>query len=176
MFKTSSRGRALSLGEGEGRNAVYLASRGFTVTAVDLSRVGLTKAHRLAAKQNVQIETIAADLNTFEIGTSNWDVIISFFCHLPATERITLHQKVIVGLKPGGVYIYEAFAPGQLKFNTGGPRTPELLANIEELKHELKGLTFLKAVERERYIEENRFDSGECAVVQLMAVKPHSIR
>lgn len=77
------KGKILSLAEGEGRNAVYLASLGYEVTGVDGSEVGLHKAVELATGRGVAITTIHADLSTFEIGEEQWDGIIACYCHLP---------------------------------------------------------------------------------------------
>jgi len=112
-------GKVLSLGEGEGRNAVYLAERGFTVVAVDSSSVGLEKALRLAGKRAVTIEAITADLGEFTIHPSAWDAIISIFCHLPTALRKSVHQKVVQGLRPGGIFVLEAYTPAQLAHGTG---------------------------------------------------------
>src|SRR4051812_10772257 len=73
----------LSLGEGEGRNAVFLARRGVRVTGVDGSAVGLAKAQKLAAQQGVTIETLVADLADFDLGVERWDGILSIWCHTP---------------------------------------------------------------------------------------------
>ena len=78
-------------GEGEGRNAVYLASLGYEVVAVDQSEVGLAKAEKLAAQQGVKITTIAADLAQFTIEPKSWQGIVSIFCHLPSALWEQVH-------------------------------------------------------------------------------------
>ena len=81
------KGRVLSLAEGEGRNAVYLAALGYEVTGVDGSEVGLRKAMELAAERGVTITAVQADLSGFEIETEQWDGIIACYCHLPSALR-----------------------------------------------------------------------------------------
>ena len=164
-------GRALSLGEGEGRNAVYLAQLGFTVTAVDSSSVGLTKAQRLARERGVAITTLTANLNDFVIQPAAWDVILNFFCHLPQPERIPLHRRVVDGLKPGGAYILEIFAPGQLELLTGGPSTRDLLVSLEDARRELTGLDLRIARELIRHEEDDDPATKPLAVLQVLAVK-----
>lgn len=164
-------GRALSLGEGEGRNAVYLAQLGFTVTAVDSSSVGLSKAQRLARERGVAITTLTADLNDFVIQPAAWDVILNFFCHLPQPERIPLHRRVVDGLKPGGVYILEIFAPGQLELLTGGPSTRDLLVSREDARRELSGLDLRIARELTRHEEDDDPATKPLAVLQVLALK-----
>jgi SAM-dependent methyltransferase len=115
-------GPVLSLGEGEGRNAAYLAGLGHQVVAVDQSEVGLAKARRLAADRGLAIETISADLARYHIEPGAWAGIVSVFCHLPRRIRLPLYAAVVRGLRPGGVFILEAYTPKQLRRDTGGPK------------------------------------------------------
>ena len=70
------RGRTLCLGDGEGRNGVFLAQHGHDVTTVDLSPVGVLKARRLAAERGVTIDARVADLAQFDLGDAAWDCIV----------------------------------------------------------------------------------------------------
>ncbi len=165
-------GRILSLCEGEGRNAVYLASLGHEVTGVDSSGVGLAKAQELAAARGVAITTVVADLAEFRIEPGQWDGIISCYCHLPPAVRMPLHREVVNGLRPGGVFVLEAFTKQQLAYGTGGPQSLEMLMSLEDLKQELHGLEFIHAVEMERDVREGSGHTGLAAVVQILAVRP----
>jgi SAM-dependent methyltransferase len=162
----------LCLAEGEGRNSVFLASRGYQVTAVDGSSVGLRKAAQLAADQQVKITIVCADLAKFEIEPGQWDGIVSCYCHLPPAIRTPLHQKVVRGLRPGGVLVLEGFSKQQLSYGTGGPPSFDLLFALEELQVELAGLEFMHAVTTERDVREGLGHSGIASVVQILAVKP----
>jgi SAM-dependent methyltransferase len=166
------RGKILSLAEGEGRNAVYLAALGCEVTAIDASAVGLGKAKALAAGRGVTITTVVADLGTFRIEPQHWDGIISCYCHIPSTIRAPLHQAVVRGLKPGGVFVLEAFSKEQLAFNSGGPQELDLLMSLEDLKLELDGLEFSYAATLERNVLEGTRHTGPASVVQILAFKP----
>ena len=165
-------GRVLCLGEGEGRNAAWLAGQGYEVTAVDASRVGLEKAERLAAKRGVTITTVHSDLATYDIGLDAWDGIVSVFCHLPTTLRADVHRRCVAGLRFGGVMLLEAYTPRQLGHGTGGPPVVELMMDAETLRVELAGLEFLHLQECEREIHEGAFHNGLGAVVQLVGRKP----
>lgn len=165
-------GKVLSLGEGEGRNAVFLAERGFTTVAVDSSSVGLEKALRLAGKRGVTIEAITADLGEFTIHPASWDAIISIFCHLPVELRKAVHRGVVQGLRPGGMVVLEAYTPAQLKHGTGGPQSVDMLMTLDALREELKDLVFLHAKELEREVFEGSLHKGMSAVVQIVARKP----
>jgi SAM-dependent methyltransferase len=165
-------GRILCLAEGEGRNAVFLAEHGFTVTAVDLSSVGLAKAQRLAEQRGVKIHGIVADLADFRIEPGSWDGIVSIFAHVPARVRQHLHRQVVGGLRSGGIFLLEAYRPAQLEYGTGGPPGPEMMMDLEGLRAELAGLEFDYAAETVRDIHEGRLHHGRGAVIQVLARKP----
>jgi len=78
-----AKGRALCLAAGEGRNAVYLAQQGFDVIAVDISAVGLEKCRGLAQQRGVEVETVVADLTTFDLGVEAYDLITDFYYYQP---------------------------------------------------------------------------------------------
>jgi SAM-dependent methyltransferase len=166
------RGPVLSLGEGEGRNAVYLAGLGYDVTALDSSAVGLDKARKLAAERNVAIRTVHADVENFDIERGKWAAIVSIFLHLPREARRLLHARCVAGLGPGGLFILEAYSPRQLQFKTGGPSRIDLLVDLESLRSELEGLRLERALETVRQVHEGRFHDGPGAVVQVLGVKP----
>ena len=165
-------GRVLMLAEGEGRNAVYLASLGYEVTAVDSSIVGLNKAQELAAERGVKLTTIVADLGEFRIEAEQWDGIVSCYCHIPLPIRTALHRAVVNGLKPGGVFVLEGFSKEQIDYDTGGPKSLDMLLAVDELKQELDGLEFSHAVKIVRDVKEGRGHTGLASVVQLLAIKP----
>lgn len=170
-YRSLPRGAVLSLAEGEGRNAVFLAKQGYAVTAVDGSRVGLAKAQRLAEEHGVRLELIHADLVDFEVGTARWDGIVSIFCPLPSAVRARLHAKVVAGLKTGGVYLLEAYTPEQLRYGTGGGRSADTMTSKAALERELAGLHFTHLEELERDVIEGAYHTGLSAVVQAIAVK-----
>jgi len=165
-------GRILSLAEGEGRNAVYLASLWYEVTAVDSSEVGLRKAQALATERGVTMTCIHADLGAFEIGTEKWDGIIACYCHLPSAIRIPLHRRAVCGLKHGGVFVLEAFSQEQLAYGTGGPQSVDMLMSLAAVKEELAGLEFRHAVQLEREVREGSGHTGLASVIQIVGIKP----
>ena len=169
------KGRVLSLAEGEGRNAVFLAGQGYEVTAVDQSSVGLSKARQLAERKGVSIETIVADLAEFDIEAQAWEGIVSISAHVPRSIRKGLHRRVVDGLKPGGVLLLEAYTPRQLETaGKGGPgaEQSERFMTLAELHQELQGLDFVIARETEREVNEGKYHQGPGAVVQVVAKKP----
>ncbi|MGB5628851.1 MAG: class I SAM-dependent methyltransferase [Woeseiaceae bacterium] len=165
------KGKVLCLAEGEGRNAVHLARQGFTVTAVDSSKVGLAKANKLARESGVSIQTVLADLADYTIEEGAWDSIVSIFCHLHPDLRRRLHKDVVAGLKKGGTFLLEAYTPKQLEFKTGGPRSAEYLVELAALKEDLDGLEVLHGEELVRDVTEGSKHTGQGSVVQLLARK-----
>lgn len=168
------KGHVLCLAEGEGRNAVFLAQQGYHVTAVDQSVVGLEKAQDLAKQHGVSIDTVVADLATFNLGTSAWEGIVSIWAHLPQALREQVHQRVVTALKPGGIFILEAYTEDQLETpGRGGPprEQKEMLMSLRGLQTELDGLTFLVGQEIERDVQEGVYHHGPSAVVQVVATR-----
>jgi SAM-dependent methyltransferase len=165
------KGRVLSLAEGEGRNAVFLAKQGYSVTAVDASLVGLNKGRKLAEENGVAVEFIHADLAEYDLGENKWDGIVSIFCPLPSLLRKELYKKVEAGLKRKGVFLLEAYTPEQLKHGTGGGNSVDLMQSKESLGLELPGLNFKHLIELERDVVEGIYHTGMGAVVQAIASK-----
>jgi SAM-dependent methyltransferase len=164
-------GRVLCIAEGEGRNAVFLAGLGHEVTAVDFSVEGLRKAERLAREQNVEIATVQADLATYEPELDAFTGIVAIFAHLPEPVRKHVHGWIPRALRPGGIYILEAYTPAQLALGTGGPRNAALLMTLAGLKEELAPLTMEVGREVEREIHEGALHGGPSATVQLVATR-----
>ncbi len=169
-------GPVLCLAEGEGRNAVFFAQRGHAVTAMDQSAIGLAKATQLAATHHVHLTTIVADLAHFAIQPNTWSAIVATFLHLPPALRRQVHARVAAGLRPRGVFLFEAYTPEQARYRSGGPiDQPELLARCADLQKEFPALELLIARELVRDINEEPGHRGLSAVVQLAARKPVSV-
>jgi SAM-dependent methyltransferase len=161
--------KILCLGEGEGRNSVFLASLGCRVTAVDLSKVGLAKAEKMARQKNLSVEFICQDLSHYDFGDQVWDGIVSIWLHLPSEVRHRVHRLAARGLKPAGIFLLEAYTPEQLKFKTGGPSDPDLMPRARDLEQDFEGLEILHLKECERPIVEGVGHVGLSSVVQLIA-------
>jgi SAM-dependent methyltransferase len=124
-------GDAIDLGMGEGRNAIYLAQRGWKVTGVDLSDVAVAQAKKRAAELGVRLDTAIDDLDHYDFGRSRWDLIALFYMHASfqgASPRSV--QRVRDALRPGGLLVIEGFAGGE-KYMF---QTNELLRDFGDLK------------------------------------------
>jgi len=164
-------GHVLCVAEGEGRNAVFLASTGRRVSSVDLTEAGVAKTHRLAAAAGVSVDAVVGDLADFDLGVDRWDAIVSVFAHVPLPIRVDLHRRVVTALRPGGVLLLEAYTPDQIGRGTGGPGSVDMTMTVDGLRAELEPLEFVHAEEREREIIEGTHHTGIGSVVQVIARK-----
>jgi len=164
-------GPVLSLAEGEGRNAVFLASLGLDVLGVDGSDVGLAKAHKLAASRGLAIRTEVVDLTTYEPPGNSFGSVVSISAHLPSASRKRLHRLVARCLKPGGVILLEAYTKAQVDRNTGGPKDPDMLMARVDLEQEFPDCEPILSREIEREVIEGKFHTGLASVVQFIARK-----
>ena len=168
-YKLLPKGTILSLAEGEGRNAVFLAKQGYRVIAIDSSSVGLEKASKLAKENKVAIETVCADLAHYQLDKSGYEGIVSIFCHIPPEARKLLYAQLGDAIKPGGVLLLEAYTADQIGKGTGGPPTAELTNSLAEMNQYLDEFDILHAKEFDREVVEGRFHSGIGSVVQIIA-------
>ncbi len=159
-------GRVLCLGEGEGRNAVWLAVQGFRVEAVDGSAVGLEKARRLAAARGVSIDTTVMDLAAFRPAPDPFDAVVLVYLHLPPGLRGAVHRGAEASLRPGGRVIVEGFTPAQLAFTSGGPKQPDMLYTADLLRGDFPGVSWDVLEESRVELDEGPGHQGPAAVVR----------
>jgi SAM-dependent methyltransferase len=156
-------GRALDLACGEGRNAVWLAGRGFRVTAVDWSEVALDKGRRLAADQGVEVEWVCADVVAeYTPPAAAFDLVAVLYLQIPGDERRRVLAGAAAAVAPGG----QLLAIGHHRRTTGisGPTDPALQWVPAEIAAEVAPLTVVEAGERIRPI-----DAGEAMDVIVRA-------
>ena len=151
------KGHALDLAMGEGRNGVYLATKGLQVTGVDISSEGLKKAEALAAEHGVTITTMVVDLESYDIPANTYDVIIYTYY----LQR-DLFPKIAAALKPGGMALIETYTMDHIQYRPQFNKTWLLKPN--ELLTIFPGLRVL------RYSE---VDTGQAAFASILAQKPH---
>ncbi len=164
-------GPVLSVAEGEGRNAVFLAGMGLEVVGVDGAEVGLAKGERLAQMRGVKVRWVHSNLAHYDPGHHAFNAVVSIFAHTEPDIRKVLHDKLARCLKPGGLLLLEAYTPAQACRETGGPRDPALCMSVALLREELPGFDFQIAREVEREVIEGKLHTGMASVVQILAVK-----
>ena len=160
--------KVLTLGEGEGRNAVWLARQGYDVTAVDYSRPALEKLHILAREYGVEVRTHLSDVMDFDLGEKCWDAVVLLHMHLPLRKRRLLHRRIIKALRPSGLVLLEALSCDQFGRKSGGPDRPELLYSAEALCRDFSLLTICRLVKEERFIDAGEH-CGMTSVINLVA-------
>ncbi|BCO27946.1 hypothetical protein MIZ03_2839 [Rhodoferax lithotrophicus] len=159
-------------GDGEGRNGVWLAQQGHTVTSVDASAVGLQKARDLAASRGVALHTELVDLADWAPQASSMDAVVLIYTHLPSTFRQQAHRRLAQGLQSGGWLILEAFHPAQLCFDTGGPKDVDMLYEPDQLSADFAGLcTPLLAWHGETSLSEGSGHQGLAHVTRWIGQK-----
>lgn len=164
-------GPVLSLAEGEGRNAVFLAKMGLKVHGVDGSKVGLAKAQMLAQSSSVEIQTEIADLGMFEPVANHYGSVISISAHLPSAVRNRLYPLVERCLKPDGIILLEAYSEDQLGRNTGGPNDLDMLMTCAKIEREFPNCQPIILREVEREVREGTSHTGMASVVQFIGKK-----
>ena len=145
-------GSAIDLGAGEGRNAVWLATRGWDVTAVDFSQVGLDKARRLADEHGVEIELVRADATAWQ-PDSPVDLVMLSYLQLPTPERLTVLERVRGWLRPGGTLFVVAHDKANVTEGYGGPPSADVCYTVEETVGALDGLRIDVAEVAERHVD-----------------------
>ena len=134
-------GRAVDLAAGEGRNAIWLASRGWDVTAVDFSQVALDKGRRLAESQELtgSVSWVCADATTWA-GDGEYDLAVLAYLQLAEGERRAAARAAFEALRPGGTFLLVAHDSSNLAEGTGGPQDPAVLMTADDVLDDLGGL------------------------------------
>lgn len=159
-------GRALDLACGEGRNAVWLAERGWQVTAVDFSDVGLEKARRLAGEHGVDVRWVQADVTEYHPDEQVFDLVAVLYLHVPAEQRRVVLARAAAAVAPGGVLVIVGHDRDNLEHGYGGPDDPEILYTVDELVAEVGDLEVEAAEQVVRPVETD--DGGAEALDTLV--------
>lgn len=138
-------GRALDLACGEGRNAIWLASRGWEVTGVDFADVAIAKARARAEREDVRVDFVCADLLEYEPAPEAFGLVLLLYFHLPSGERRRVLDTAAGALSPGGTFLLIGHDLTNLTDGTGGPTDPDILVTPDQIVSELPGLTIEKA-------------------------------
>jgi len=138
-------GRALDLACGEGQNAIWLATQGWAVTAVDYSEVAIEKARGRAAREGVAVGFRCADLVDYEPEPAAFELVVVLYLHIPAEERRSVLEGAAAGLAPGGTFLLVGHDLLNRTEGVGGPSDPNLLTTPHEIASELPALEIEKA-------------------------------
>jgi SAM-dependent methyltransferase len=132
-------GRALDLACGEGRNAIWLAARGWRVTGVDFSAVALAKAGELARERAVEVDWRVADLVGYRPQRRAFDLVILFYLQVPAPQRGTIVRVAAEAVAPGGMFVLVGHDRSNPAEGYGGPGDPAVLYTAQDIAGDLAG-------------------------------------
>lgn len=138
-------GRALELGCGDGTAALWLATKGWSVTAVDISPVALSRARLKAIGEGLQVGWQLADLREYAPVAGRYDLVVALFLQLRETERRLVYRRAAEALRPGGTLLVVAHDLSNLTEGVGGPPDASLLFTPDDLRADLPGLRFNRA-------------------------------
>jgi SAM-dependent methyltransferase len=171
-----SPGSILFPAEGEGRNAVFAAKRGWMVSAFDISEEGKKKALRLAETNKVSIDYQVGELHAGMYGPEQFDAIALIYAHFPADIKSPLHKLLNSFLRTGGTLIFEAFSKNHLDYiakneKVGGPKELAMLFSIEEIKADFANYAVIELEEKEIELMEGSFHNGTGSVIRFVGKK-----
>lgn len=154
--------------DGEGRNAIYAAQLGLTVSSFDASEVGVKKSLQWAKEAGVTIQSTCEDAFEF-YPKEHYDVIGLIFAHMPSNLREEFHHKIESWLAPGGTLILEGFHKEQLGRHSGGPKKEEMLFDAQMMKADFSKLECIQIEKIITEINEGEFHKGEAVTLQMKA-------
>jgi 2-polyprenyl-3-methyl-5-hydroxy-6-metoxy-1,4-benzoquinol methylase len=164
---------ALSIADGEGRNSVWLAQQGLEVTALELSRVAVDKARRLADENGVTVNFVEADVLEWDFGHERYDIVAAIFIQfLAPAQREPIFRRIVDSLRPGGHLILQGYTPRQIEYRTGGPPHAENMYTEALLREAFADLRIDLLREHEIHVEEGTGHLGWSALIDLVARKP----
>lgn len=164
---------ALLLADGEGRNSVFLAGCGIEVTAMDASARGLDKARALAAARGVAVEFRRADILDWDWQERVYDAVIGIFMQfLSPAERARVFDGIARAVAAGGLVMLHGYAPRQIGYGTGGPKSAENLYTPDLLRRAFPGWEVLVARDDDADLAEGTRHVGRSALVDFVARKP----
>ncbi len=147
------RGRALDLACGEGRNAIWLARRGWRVTGVDFSEGAIAKARERSGPAGVHVEWVVADLLEYEQPAGAFDLVVVLYLQVPAADRRRILPAAAGAVAPGGVFLLVGHDSSNLEQGYGGPQDPAVLYTADDVVALLPGLTVERGGVVERPVE-----------------------
>ena len=158
--------------EGEGRNAVYLASRGFSVTAYDYAQSGLNKTEQLAKQNGVKLQTKLKNLIEDPLLQNTYDGAIMIFGHFPKESQLHVLNKIMASLKAGGLFLFEVYEEKQLTYGTGGPKELSFLYKNSDLLKWSEQFEVIHFFSGEAFRKEGMLHTGKGNIIQGIVKKP----
>lgn len=159
-------GTILLPAEGEGRNAVYAASKGWKVDAFDFSLVAKEKALDFARGEGVKINYELMNISSYK-ATKQYDAVALIYVHMPPELRKKFHKEIYNSIKPGGYLVLEAFAKEQLHNESGGPRDADMLYDAATLCEDFQFLHIISCAQKDINLNEGDYHKGKASVLRI---------
>lgn len=169
-------GKILFPADGEGRNSVYAAKLGWTVSSFDLSDTGKQKAMDLATANHVDLDYQVCGADEVNYELESFDAIAFVFAHFPANVKQQYNKKMLDFLKPGGLVFFEAFGKNHIEYqekypSIGGPKDVDMLFSIEEMQETFANFEVIVLEEAEQELNEGPFHQGVGSVIRFVGRK-----
>ena len=126
------------------------------------------RRRKLAESRGVTIQTEVVDLASYEPPANSFGAVVSIFAHLPSALRARLYPLVERSLKPGGIFLLEAYSKEQIERNTGGPKDVDMLMSCADLEGVFANCEVILSQQIEREVVEGTFHTGVASVVQFL--------
>ena len=164
---------ALAVADGEGRNGVWLAEQGLTVTTTDIAPRAIEKALALAERRGVALDAQLADLETWAWPQDAFDVVVAVFIQFaPPARRDRIFERMKAAVKSGGLILLQGYRPEQIAYGTGGPGQVENLYTEALLRDAFADFDIQHLKSHDSDVSEGAGHSGRSALIDLVARRP----
>ncbi len=165
--------RVLAVADGEGRNSVWMAKRGLTVDAFDISPVGVAKAEKLAQQSGVQVNYQIAGIEDFAWKVGEYDAVVAIFIQFADPDtRAALFRRMKSALKPDGLLLLQGYTPKQLEYKTGGPPNVDHLYTEDLMQEAFGDMDISELRSYDDVLNEGTQHRGQSALIGVVARKP----
>ncbi len=165
--------RVLAVADGEGRNSVWMAKRGLTVDAFDISPVGVAKAEKLAQQAGVQVNYQIAGVEDFAWKVGEYDAVVAIFIQFADPDtRAALFRRMKSALKPDGLLLLQGYTPKQLEYKTGGPPNVDHLYTEDLMQEAFGDMDISELRSYDDVLNEGTQHRGQSALIGVVARKP----
>jgi cyclopropane fatty-acyl-phospholipid synthase-like methyltransferase len=171
LFKAGQ--SVLAIADGEGRNGVFAARQGASVTSVDFSMAAQEKARKLADEYGVEVTFEQRDVYEWSDVTEPYDIVLAIFIQFaPPEKRTQMFRDIKRLVKPEGLVVLQGYRPEQIAYKTGGPPNAENMYTADLLRDAFSDFDIKHLEEHDDVVDEGSGHSGMSALIDMVAQKP----
>jgi hypothetical protein len=161
---------ALCLGDGDGRNGLWLAQHGLTVTGIDISSIASEQALEHDRRHAVEVERVVADLAEWQPDPGRtWDAVFMIYLQCESAVRCKAMKRAVSALPSGGWFVAEGFAGAGITEYGPGPKENDLLYDLDDFLPLFQGFRIVEALEGRIWLEGGTKHRGDARIVRLLA-------